>query len=195
MQNYFYIFVTNFSFLTLGLGWSVQTLSLRLVIVHIVLLRHVPGPCNVDLLGMSDSLPESESESELLYDWPFTANQFVLATSPLRITTSIFSQLYTCGHRPYITSSLTRGWVCRLQLLRALASAVIIRSESHGTHDHIVLSQVRDFPKLEGQVPVFISPRNRADSFPVLQVRVCRMRMFDHQVLRRMLRNTREEVD
>jgi hypothetical protein len=29
-------------------------------------------------------------ESELLYDWRFTANQFVLATSPLRPTTSIF---------------------------------------------------------------------------------------------------------
>jgi hypothetical protein len=27
-----------------------------------------------------------QRESELLYDWRFTANQFVLATSPLRIT-------------------------------------------------------------------------------------------------------------
>jgi hypothetical protein len=35
-----------------------------------------------------------ESESELLYDWRFTANQFVLATSPLRLTTSIFSIEY-----------------------------------------------------------------------------------------------------
>jgi hypothetical protein len=25
-----------------------------------------------------------------------------------------FSQLNTCGYRPYTTSSLTRGWVCRL---------------------------------------------------------------------------------
>jgi hypothetical protein len=31
---------------------------------------------------------ESESESELLYDWRFTANQFVLASSPLRPTTT-----------------------------------------------------------------------------------------------------------
>jgi hypothetical protein len=30
-----------------------------------------------------------------------------------------------------------------------------------GTHDHILLCQIRDFPNLEGQVPVFISPRNR----------------------------------
>jgi hypothetical protein len=27
--------------------------------------------------------------------------------------------------------------------------------------DHTLLSQIRDFPNLEGQVPVFISPRNR----------------------------------
>jgi hypothetical protein len=52
-----------------------------------------------------------------------------------------------------------RGWVCRLQLLLALASAVILRSESRGTHDHILLSQIRDSPHLEGQVPVFISPQ------------------------------------
>jgi hypothetical protein len=57
--------------------------------------------------------------------------------------------------------SLTRGWVCSLQLLLALASAVILRSESRGTHDHILLSQIRDSLNPEGQVPVFISPRNR----------------------------------
>jgi hypothetical protein len=33
---------------------------------------------------------KNESQSELLYDWRFAANQFVLATSPLRPTTSIF---------------------------------------------------------------------------------------------------------
>jgi hypothetical protein len=41
--------------------------------------------------------------------------------------------------------SLTRGWVCRLQLLLAFASAVIFGSESLGTHDHILISQIRDF--------------------------------------------------
>jgi hypothetical protein len=38
---------------------------------------------------------------------------------------------------------------------------VILRSESRGTLDYILLSQNRDSPNLEGQVPVFISPRNR----------------------------------
>jgi hypothetical protein len=32
----------------------------------------------------------AESESELLYDWRYTANQLVLAPSPLRLTTRIF---------------------------------------------------------------------------------------------------------
>jgi hypothetical protein len=42
--------------------------------------------------------------------------------------------------------SLTRGRVCRLQLLLlALASAVILGPETRGTRDHILLSQIRDF--------------------------------------------------
>jgi hypothetical protein len=34
------------------------------------------------------------------------------------------------------------------------------RVESREAHDHILLSQIRDVPNLEGQVPVFIAPRN-----------------------------------
>jgi hypothetical protein len=41
-------------------------------------------------------------------------------------------QVCWCG-----APSLTTWWVCRLQLLLALASAVILWSKSHGTHDHI----------------------------------------------------------
>jgi hypothetical protein len=47
------------------------------------------------------------------------------------------------------------------ELTLVLASAVILGSESSGSHDHILLSQIRDSPKLEGQVPVFISSRKR----------------------------------
>jgi hypothetical protein len=114
------------------------------------------------ILGVTRAGTQSESESELLYDWRFTASSFVLATSPLRLTTSnsIF-QLNTCSYSPYVTSSLTRGWACHLQLLLALASAVILRSDSRGTHDHILLSQIRESTNLEGQVPVFIPPKNR----------------------------------
>jgi hypothetical protein len=56
-----------------------------------------------------------------------------LATRPLRLTTSNFIfQLNTCFHSPYVTSSLMKGWVCSLQILLALASAVILRSDSGG---------------------------------------------------------------
>jgi hypothetical protein len=53
------------------------------------------------------------------------------------------------------------GRVCHLQLLLALASIVILESESCGTHDHISLSQIQASSNLEGQVHVFISPSNR----------------------------------
>jgi hypothetical protein len=52
-------------------------------------------------------------------------------------------------------------WICHLQLLRVLASAVILGFEFRGTRDHILLSQIWDSHNLEGQVPIFISPRNR----------------------------------
>jgi hypothetical protein len=38
----------------------------------------------------------------------------------------------------------------------------IVGSKSRRSNDHILLSQTRDSPNLEGHVPVFISPRNRA---------------------------------
>jgi hypothetical protein len=41
--------------------------------------------------------------------------------------------------------SLTRERVCRLQLLLVLTCTVILGSEFHGTRDHILLFQIRDF--------------------------------------------------
>jgi hypothetical protein len=76
----------------------------------------------------------------------------------LRFTTSNFIFINACGCSPYVTSSLTRGWVYLLQLLLVPASTVILRSESRGTHDHILLSQSRDSPDLEGQVPILYPP-------------------------------------
>jgi hypothetical protein len=107
----------------------------------------------------TDSLSEAESES--LNDWRLTVNQFILATTPWDSWPPFFFQLNTCSHSLYITFSLTRGWVGRLQLLLALSSAVILRFESRGTHDHILLAQIRDSPNMEDQVPVFITPRNK----------------------------------
>jgi hypothetical protein len=94
-----------------------------------------------------------------------------LGDRPLRLTTSNFIfQLNTCGYNPNVTSSLTRGWVCCLQLLLVVASAVIHGSKSRGTHGHILLSQIGHFPNLESHVPVFISPRDRvAQLYPQVQ--------------------------
>jgi hypothetical protein len=103
---------------------------------------------------------ESESESELLYNWLFTTNQFVLAPSPLRLTIIIFPaehlRLYSLCN---ILSDDRMGFL--LQLLLAFTSAVILGSESRRTHDHILLSRGWVFLNFEGQILVFISPRNR----------------------------------
>jgi hypothetical protein len=42
----------------------------------------------------------------------------------------------------YCQTSLMRGRVCRLQVLLALASAVIFGSDSRGTRDQILRSQI-----------------------------------------------------
>jgi hypothetical protein len=42
--------------------------------------------------------------------------------------------------------SLTREWVCHLQLLLDLTSTVILGFKSRGCCDHILLSQIQDFP-------------------------------------------------
>jgi hypothetical protein len=82
-----------------------------------------------------------------------------LGDKPLTPTISNFIfQLNTCGNSPYVISSQTRGCACSLQLLLVLASTLIFRSESRGTHSHILLLHIRDSPNQEGQVPVFISP-------------------------------------
>jgi hypothetical protein len=97
----------------------------------------------------------------------FTAGTLPPISSPWRQApwdsrhSNFIFQLNTCDYRPYVIFSMTRGWGCRLQLLLGHASAVILRSESRRTHDHILLSQIPDSPKLEGLVSVFISRRNR----------------------------------
>jgi hypothetical protein len=80
---------------------------------------------------------------------------FHLGDNPLRLTTNNLLKINTCGHSPYVTSSLTRGWICRLQLLLVLASAVVLRYESRGTRGHILLFQVRDSFSMEGVYPFF----------------------------------------
>jgi hypothetical protein len=56
----------------------------------------------------------------------------------LRLTVTV---LFSVG-----APSLMRGRVCHLYMLLALASAIFLGSESLGTRDHILLSQIWDFP-------------------------------------------------
>jgi hypothetical protein len=74
-----------------------------------------------------------------------------------------------------VAPSLTRGRVCRLQLLLALASALILESESRGTYDRILQSQIRDSPNLEGRIYI---PRNRWPSDTLRHWVVSRSNLF-----------------
>jgi hypothetical protein len=67
----------------------------------------------------------------------------------------IFITIRQLRVRWYVALSLRRGRVCLLQLLLALASGVILGSESRVVRDNIFVSQIRDFlfrrsPRLTG---------------------------------------------
>jgi hypothetical protein len=79
-----------------------------------------------------------------------------------------------------------RDWVCSLQLLMTLASAVILRSDSCGTHDYILPSQIRDSRNLEGHVPLFIFPRNRVPFLMPPTTRGAMVEVFDPASTREM---------
>jgi hypothetical protein len=66
-------------------------------------------------------------ESELLYDWRFTANHFVLASSPMRLTTRdfFFFNLNPCDHSPYVTLSDEKMRLSVMNML-GLSSSVLI---------------------------------------------------------------------
>jgi hypothetical protein len=77
----------------------------------------------------------STPKSKSYCDWRSVSQQ-VLVSSPSLTVTVLF-----CG-----APSLTRGRICHLYMLLTLASAVFLGSESVGTRDHILLSQIWDFP-------------------------------------------------
>jgi hypothetical protein len=101
------------------------------------------------------------SKSNLCYGRRSVGQSILVSSTHLGPKTRFLLLSDICGFVD-VGSPLTRGRVCRLQLLLVLASAVILGSVSRrGTHDHILLSQIRDSPNLECRVPVFISSRNR----------------------------------
>jgi hypothetical protein len=99
-------------------------------------------------------------KSKLCYDRRSVGQSVLASSTHLGLTTRFLFLSDSCGFFD-VGRSLTRERVCRLQLMLVLTSAVILGSESRETRDHILLSQIGDSFNLEGQVPVFISPRNR----------------------------------
>jgi hypothetical protein len=119
-------------------GNGVQRCSFFSFRAHVRTDRRLSHNSLTPLLTAVSRLSHNQSQSENYFTTgELPPIQFALATSPVRLTTSSFIfQLNTCGY-PYLTSSLKRGWVCRLQLLMLLASAVILRSGYRGIRDHI----------------------------------------------------------
>jgi hypothetical protein len=114
-------------------------------------LRH-----GLDCLSVKSN---QSQKSKVCYDRRSVC-QPVLVSSPCRGPKTTFLLLPdSCGFL-CVAPSLTRGRVCSLQLLLAFASAVILGSGSHGSHD-ILLSRIPDSPNQEGQVPVFVFSRNK----------------------------------
>jgi hypothetical protein len=73
-------------------------------------------------------------------------------------------QLNICGYSSCVTSSLTRGWVCRSQLLLILASAVILRFEPRDSWSHFTVSDSR-LPQPGGPGPRIYIPQEQGGSF------------------------------
>jgi hypothetical protein len=106
------------------------------------------------------SIIASKSKSEFCYDRR-SVGQSVLVSGPhLGPVTVSRLQVYWRG-----ALSLTRGRVCRLQLLLGFASAVIHGSESRGLITIFYCLRFETLPNLEGQAPVFISPKNKLVRF------------------------------
>jgi hypothetical protein len=70
----------------------------------------------------------------------------------------LFFQLNICGDSPYLTSSLTRRWACRLLLLLELASTVILGSESCGTLPTFYSLRFETPPTCRARSPYLYSP-------------------------------------
>jgi hypothetical protein len=86
-------------------------------------------------------VPDDKSQSKSFWQLAVYRQSVCIGDKSLETRNSNFIfQLKTCDYSPYVRSSLMRGLVCRLQLLCPLFTAVIRRSESRRTQDHIFYS-------------------------------------------------------
>jgi hypothetical protein len=95
-------------------------------------------------LGLSTNL--SQSQSHIATDGQSISKSWCLA--PSRAHDQVFITVWLLRSCFYGAPFLTRERVCLLYMLLALASVVFLGSECLGTRDHILLSQIWDFPFL-----------------------------------------------
>jgi hypothetical protein len=76
-----------------------------------------------------------------------------------------FFQLNTCGDSPYVTSSLTRGWVCRVQLLLVVASAVNSGPSPTGLMTTFYCLRFQTPPTWRARSPYLYSPGTGRPSY------------------------------
>jgi hypothetical protein len=121
-------------------NWLQQYTNHYLTHCHLLPTGHSTGT-----ILTSNWTPLYSFKSKSHCDWR-SVSQYVLVSNPIW---GLWPDIYYCLTVTVLflgAPSLTRGRVCGLQLLLLLASAVFVRSESIGTHDHILLSQIWDFP-------------------------------------------------
>jgi hypothetical protein len=94
-----------------------------------------PLLCCTPLYSLNPALPKSKSHC----NWR-SVTQWVLVSRPDIYYCLTVMVLFLWG------ASLTGGQVCLLYMLLGLSRAVFLGSKSFGTHDHILLSQIWDFP-------------------------------------------------
>jgi hypothetical protein len=85
----------------------------------------------------------SQSQSHIATDGQSISKSWF--RDPCGVDGQIFIALWQLRSWFYGASSLTRGRVCLLHMLLALASVVFLGSDSVGTRDRILLSQISDF--------------------------------------------------
>jgi hypothetical protein len=128
-------------------------------------------PSHEPLMLVTTTVPETQGYqlSLQVYSWSWRWSLFttvslsvLVSGSHLEPTTRFLFSVWQLRVSCWGAPSLTRGWVCNLlvHLFLGLARAVTLGSKSHRTRT-IFYCLIWDSPNLEGQVPVFISPRNR----------------------------------
>jgi hypothetical protein len=85
-----------------------------------------------------------QSQSHIATDGQSVSRSWCRA--PSRAHDQIFITVWQLRSCFFGAPSLTRGRVCLLYMLLALAIVIFLESESLGTREHILLSQIWDFP-------------------------------------------------